>query len=427
MDPDWMDGFSRGQVMMVWLHELDHLTLGYFSRVLGLDEDDFNVAHDHAVNLGLNLFLTAPVNQFLGLAWPGGEDAPLMDPRFRGMIAEEIYNVIRAQRAKARACKVGGGGGRVTPHESGSGGAPGTVMKSPDDRHEEGDHLEGAKGACDQRGSGDGGDEPGKGGVKGAKPTRGGRDGGFGYRDRTDCVLRVGGSGAPGSGGAVDAAEQDRIHRQAERLERLLQEALAIQEQRGIGTVPGEYVEIIRKILKPRVDWFSQLMHYVQGPMRGGGLTYARLSKRSEALGISMPGHARRRPRVCAAWDTSMSVGTAEAQNFAGAVRQIGDILDAEMRCIQIDVNIQSDEIIEDFDAMDLGGIEFHGRGGTDFSLLPPYLEECGEEIPDLLLLFTDGEVDWPSYELWPCRVIVVTVNRLAPPPYLNVKLQLAV
>lgn len=433
IDPDWTYSFTRGQVGAVWLHEIKHLALGYFARLGDKDEDDFNSAHDHAVNWSIEAFRASSANSLLGLEWPTGEDAPLLGYEYREMIAEEIYDHIRSDRAKKNDASGANGPGK----EGGAGGGTPEDGANTRGQEAEGDSTDSAgrqsrgNGAPTERnghgGSGDtksGGANPGNGKSKGQSGSSGGRGGGLGYRDRTDCIRS--GSGGSESLGRGSAREQERRERQAERWERLLQEALTIQEQRGIGSLPGAYEEIIRKLLKPRVNWFEQLMHEVQGCVKGGGLSYHRLSRRSETLGIAMPGRSRRRPRVCSAWDTSGSISSKAAANFAGAFRQIGDLLDSEMRVIQIDVSVTSDEVIDDFDAMEFSGISFKGRGGTNFDMLPEYLESSEEEVPDLLLLFTDGEVSWCDHDLWPCPVIVVTTGILAPAPYVTVKLELA-
>jgi len=101
-------------------------------------------------------------------------------------------------------------------------------------------------------------------------------------------------------------------------------------------------------------------------------------------------------------------------------------VLEAESRLIQIDVNVTMDEIIEDYDAMEARPINFRGRGGTNFDMLPGYLLDSQEELPDLLVLFTDGAVDWCDIGLWPCPILVVTTATPIPAPYMSVKLELA-
>lgn len=441
LDPEFMSGMSRGQVGVVWLHEIFHISFGYFSRVEGLDEKRFNRAHDYAINLIIDEFINSPCNDKLQLEWPTGTSAPLLDRKYLGLIGEEIYDRLpddEPDDAKAKASgpdrprDVGHGGGDG-PGQDGAGGGserPGGASGGDSDAGA-GSGDPGRSGASGSDGggasasgsSGDGESGSGGDGITGGRGQGGKgqngpegpttpRGGGRGYTDHCDCVR---------SGKSREASED-----QGERMQRLLHEALMLHGMRGAGDLPGGLQEVLKKLLKPKVGWFEDLLHVACGTLPGSGVSYQRLSRRSQTLGIAMPGKAKRKPRICSVWDTSGSIDILHAMNFAGALRQIGDVLEGDVRLIQIDVDVTSDVLIDDFDAFEFSDIAFSGRGGTNFDILPAYLEnQFDHEIPDLVILFTDGMVDWCDYELWPCPVIVVTTELEAPAPYKTIKLEL--
>lgn len=429
LDPMFMGGMTRGEVGAVLLHEILHAGFGYFARIGDRDDARFNRAHDYVVNLVVDEFINSPANKRLGLAWPQGAAAPLMDQKYRGLIAEEVYELLSDDEKDDATSNhsgpdsprdVGQGGGDGKGQDGSgdnqersagvSGGDSGDGDGSGDPHRAGGDGRDGGCGAASGSGS-DGEAQADGGGGKAQGPTSP-RGGGRGYLDQTDCVR--------------SGKSQEEAGNQAERMQRMLHEAIMLHGMRGVGDLPGGLQEVLKKILKPRIDWFEDLMHSVCGSLPSSGVSYQRLSRRSQALGIAMPGKTRRKPRICNVWDTSGSIGTEAAMNFAGALRQIVDVLESEVRLIQIDVDIVSDDVIEDFDMFEFSGIRFSGRGGTNFNALPTYLENSiDHEPPDLVVLFTDGMVNWCERELWPCPIVVVTTEMEAPAPYRTIKLEM--
>lgn len=76
----------------VTAHEIWHLILKHLDRGLGLDQESFGIACDHAINLGLE----AESFTFDGTN-------PYCDPKFTGMSAEEIYPYVHKQRKQSAA------------------------------------------------------------------------------------------------------------------------------------------------------------------------------------------------------------------------------------------------------------------------------------------------------------------------------------
>jgi len=88
-NPEFLAQLDIEEVRAVLLHETLHLALDAFPRQDQRHPVLWNIAHDHAVNL---LIEDAELNSSL-LAWPKAF-RPLLDPAYRGMNAEAIYEQV---------------------------------------------------------------------------------------------------------------------------------------------------------------------------------------------------------------------------------------------------------------------------------------------------------------------------------------------
>lgn len=396
LDPGFCADMSRGQVGAIWLHEMFHLAFGYFSRRGNRDKRRFNEAHDYVVNLMIEDFRRA--NPDLGLTWPTGDKAPLLDERFAGMAAEMIYDLLVKEPPPE-----GGGGNQGEEKGEGQGSGQGGGEPQAGDAEGSEGSEEGGQ-AQEQGGEGRGGPQA--------------RDGGQGYPDATDCV------DDPGSDTPQDQESMERMER---RWRNLLAEATNVQKMRGAGRLPGSWVQLVEAALQPRLSWVDQLLHATEGHLRGGALSYRRPSKRSEAAGVMLPGRGHRQVRLGVVVDTSASVGTNELKAFLGVMRQVMDSNGAALRLIQVDTDITADDEVEDPDALAYRPFRFLGRGGTDFGNVPEQLQDGEGDPVDLAVLLTDGEpCYWPEHSQWPCPLVVVTTRTMPPAPYQGIRLELA-
>lgn len=82
VNPDFCATLTEAEVAGVFAHEVMHAVLGHIDRRKGRKRTLWNVAIDHATNLMLKDFgFTLPANG-------------LFAPRFRGMTAEQIYDIV---------------------------------------------------------------------------------------------------------------------------------------------------------------------------------------------------------------------------------------------------------------------------------------------------------------------------------------------
>ncbi len=383
LNHNFFQGMCVGEIGFVLSHEVLHPAYGFFSRFEwlgpGADMKTANKAHDYLINGQLDELIKLFPNA--GLKIPTGKKAPLLNRALSdGKSLEPLYRELLAK--KDDQAQQGGAGAGSGPGQGGPGAG-----------------------------------EPGDGGERQPQPS------GEGFADATDCVME-GPSGKDRS--TEDQARQDEMMR---RWQGALSEAAAIHEVwrqsgKGRGALPGSVTETIEQIIRPQINWVESLFHMAEGHLRGGGVSYARLSKRGIALDTMLPGRSRKRPRLGILKDTSGSVGTEELRLFGGVCVQVAGNYEAEARVLQVDSKLQVDEEVDDLLAYFENGFQAKGRGGTVYEPAIEALKNEGEPV-DLLLILTDGGVSWPDLTAWPCPVFVVSTGPLPPTPYASAKLEL--
>lgn len=116
----YLDKLTDQQLVTLICHEVCHPMLGHLWRMPpGADNEDWNIACDHAVNLMLKRFSAAVTAKNLADPFPFPEpvSAYCADPQFENMPEEQIY-----QRVKR---PPGGSGGNGKPGKGKAGGKPG--------------------------------------------------------------------------------------------------------------------------------------------------------------------------------------------------------------------------------------------------------------------------------------------------------------
>lgn len=82
-NPNFVDKITDPELVGVIVHEIHHIILLHFARMAGRDGKLWNIATDYAINIGL---------KDAGYALPRGG---LIDPQYRGMTAEQIYDRLK--------------------------------------------------------------------------------------------------------------------------------------------------------------------------------------------------------------------------------------------------------------------------------------------------------------------------------------------
>lgn len=94
-NPNFWDSLTHEKKKTVIAHEIWHLVLDHLERGKDLDPEDYNIAGDHVINLGLKADGFDMKGKF-------GTIEPCCDPKFAGMSTEQVYRIIHKQRSSAK-------------------------------------------------------------------------------------------------------------------------------------------------------------------------------------------------------------------------------------------------------------------------------------------------------------------------------------
>lgn len=180
--------------------------------------------------------------------------------------------------------------------------------------------------------------------------------------------------------------------------------AQAVQKSRG--TVPGEIMEILKKLEKepPKFDWRGYLRRFAGGSSKVYTKKVRRkFNKRYEGNpGLKM----KPKKHILVAVDTSGSVNTGELAEFFHEIDYIHRT-GAEVTVLQCDTAIAK---IEPYKR----GLEvkIYGRGGTDFQPVIDYYNENQHKYT-CLIFFTDGEAPAPDKTLGKLLWVLSTESKM--------------
>lgn len=347
-NPDYVDSQTMEVVASALVHECSHVIRGYFERVLMIPNDDrhlYMIAADLPINDDLKKSGWSMSPDWL---YPETFDFP------PGRTTEEYFELLKKMQQKTPQ--------RISTiiEDGGSGGESGQKGKGKDqgDGHGHGKGI--GRGGC-RAPSQEAEDE-----LDGEKNEDGNAIG------RTPIEKKI-------------------------LIRRTLQDIKTHMEQKGRGSVPGSFGELVEMEQKfSRIPWRDRMLYLVRemtGPMISGGDDYSlrRPSKRSYVRGLIRPGLIDQILVPFFIIDTS---GSMSAKQMTDAVNEMVAILvqlgiDEAWFC-QVDAQVA--EAPRRVNINDLSGqIEFKGRGGTDFR--PGFVEAMKlSPRPDLIFYGTDGD-----------------------------------
>lgn len=187
--------------------------------------------------------------------------------------------------------------------------------------------------------------------------------------------------------------ERKMIERQvAENIERH-------QRSNGRGTVPGSLARMAQEILRPKTDPVRELLAKVKFAVNSthghGDYTWKKISRRNPNGAVRLPAHIRPVPRVTAIIDTSGSMGQEDLGLALGVIAQVLNALPSDgVRVVCGDACVQSVKKVFRPEQTELAG-----GGGTSMRRI---MEDIAHDTPkpNVLLVVTDGETDWPPTPL---------------------------
>ena len=223
-----------------------------------------------------------------------------------------------------------------------------------------------------------------------------------------------GGREESGGGGGVDRLEQ--IARMAAKLARESKTGSAIASKLP-GTIPGEWEALLEAIgVIVRLDW-RQALQRLLDRLVPSDYTWRKPSRRSQALGVTLPGVLKRAWKLAIVLDTSGSIEDEEYQEFMSAVYTM--LLDKPVETIVVaeaDVKIQRMEVYNDPPPPTvLKWLRLRrGYGGTNFA---NPIRELLEKHPDLdlIIYLTDGYGQYPSRPPYTPVVWVISRKGVTP------------
>jgi predicted metal-dependent peptidase len=321
----------------VLAHQALHCALGHFARRNHRLRDRWDAACDYAVNLLLVEEGLAPV------------DGALIDPRFRGLSAEEIYPMLGPHRlerpfdehlfdgAASRGIAVPG---HSRHDDTAAGDASGEVAGS-----RTGDALDSDAAPQSRRKRGAGGETP-----------------------------------MPPNGEDLARRWQMRF-------------ALAAQQARHAGRLSASWQRLLSVALEPPLPWRALLARFLAARAQED-YTFQRPPRRES--NILLPRLRSEAIEVHAVLDTSGSIGDAELAAFAAEIDALKGQLRARVTVHACDRALASDGpwIFEAWQPIVLPD-RLQGSGGTDFRPVFEWLRESPAR-PDALVYFTDGCGDFP-------------------------------
>jgi predicted metal-dependent peptidase len=336
---DFIAPLSTEKLMGLIVHELCHIALMHPFRRQHRDPKLWNIACDHAINLMLIA---------------DGFDLPergYHDPKFQGMSAEQIYDILVDEQ----------------PPQSQGGG------------------------------SGD----PGDAGEDDSQPGEGDSQPGEGDSDGPSKAPAAAGQGVPGIG--ADLIEEDFDDPAAARAAedeakgRIVQ---AVNAGRMAGGIPAGLKRALDELIHPPVPWEDVLRPYMQSLVQDDE-NWSRRNRRYSS--IYLPSRAS--PSLGTAvviGDSSGSITDEDLKLIGGAVVSIVEDTHPEVvHMLWADTKVAGRQVFQRGDHVEL---EPAGGGGTDMRVP---LAEAAEHEPDVCILISDGYTPWPET---PPEFPVVTV-----------------
>lgn len=362
--PQFVNKLSEAENVFVIIHEIMHNANFHFNRQGNRDAKLWNIAADYAINIQID-DMRKDLNASNILAPPKGI---LLDEQYRGMCAEDIYDLLEKQ---------------------GKGGGQGQQGKG--------------KG---QQGQGQGQGQPGQG--QGQDQGQGGQ-GGYPPGD-----IRAPGS-LDGKGNTVyegnaELGDCDN----ANELEKKWQDIRNNAAVKNAGTGSASLDRWLRKLNKPKINWRAELRKFVAQVF--DQLDYAYSNKRFIWQDMHLPGpHEADKSsyqNVVIAIDTSGSIGDDTLAKFASELLKLFKMYSIHtcyvIWCDDRIPGYPGNEIkkggVQVFDIADgsfkLDKLKPKGGGGTSFK--PPFkwVQENilrKGKVPAFMIYFTDAYGDAPN------------------------------
>jgi len=339
-DPQYIATLTLAETQFVLAHAALHCALGHFVRRAHRVKHRWDAACDYAVN-----GLLADD----GLRPPAGA---LLDARYRGLSAEEIYPLIPSDRREstldAHAFEV----------DPGTGGGTGSRADMPT-REAQGDGVDASQGFSAD---------------------------GDGWSDAASTARTSAGAVPEPIGGAPGMEPLAQAWR--------MRLAGAAQQARLAGRLGAGWQRVLGALIEPRLNWRSLLARHLASAARDD-YSFQRPSRRGgDAL---LPSLASNTTEVFVALDTSGSIGERELSEFAAEIDALKGQLRARVTLVACDEALAPEGpwCFQPWEPIVLPPA-VRGGAGTDFRPVFDWIDAEGHR-PAVLVYFTDAEGDFPD------------------------------
>lgn len=361
-NPAYIARLTLEQTQFVLAHEAMHCALSHFARRNHRQKHRWDVACDYAVNM------------ILDDERMRGPDDALIDAKYRGLTAEEIYPLLHEDPPEKTQDM------HLFDNESSEGGGESESMEQ-DAGQGQGEQDK------DQRSEGGGG-----------RPQQ---QDGQGSEPQQPSDIQEAPPQPPMDPDKLDEQWKSRL-------------AAAAQAARQAGKLSPSLMRFVDNLLAPQLPWRALLARYMMNAARDD-YSFQRTSRRDTGAAL-MPRLYSQSVNVVVALDTSGSIKDEELREFLTEV----DALKGQVRA-EVILHACDDKLcpggpwrFAQWEAITLPeGIS--GKGGTDFRPVFDWIER--ERLnPDLLVYFTDAEGQFPERE--PQYPVVWLVKGKAPVPF---------
>jgi predicted metal-dependent peptidase len=339
-NPRYIERLSFGETQFVLAHAAMHCALGHFARRSHRVRSRWDVACDHAVNMLL-------VDE--GLSAPTGA---LLELRFRGLSAEEIYPLIAFETQERT----------MDQHVFDGGG---------------GSDRETAKQALQRTGD--------------AGSSSGGADSPY-HSD--DEMWSDAGSHARRNAGNEQVAEVSAPSMEALAQTWQMRLAAAAQQAQQAGRLGTSWQRALGGLLEPKMPWRMLLARYLATLARDDYSFQRPARREGQAL---LPRLHSGQLEVYVVLDTSGSIGETELREFIAEIDALKGQVRARVTVHACDDALAAEGpwVAQPWEPIALPK-KLSGGGGTNFSPVFDWLTR--ERLrPDVLIYFTDAEGDFPS------------------------------
>jgi predicted metal-dependent peptidase len=339
---EFMKKLKDEEMRAVLVHEVLHLALGHLWRVGARERMLWNIAADLSIN--------GDINGYTGMRLPKGV---LLDKRYKGWSAEQIYNDLRNRISKA----------------------------TKQDKKTKG------KGR---------GNKKGKGPKVIGKMKMGFADGNGGQKNEDMTIVE--GEGNCGCRGDhsqwYKGQGNPKNKKMQKKWQRAVKQAADAHAQKQKGNLPGELQRLVEEAA-PIVDWREVLVNYVV--KSHDDFSYRQSDRRfldSEFIMPSME-EGEKIDEVVIAVDTSGSISEQQLNKFAGEVKGLlGAFRNVKAYMCSIDTQVYDWKEINDYQL----NIQYFGGGGTDYRCVFDEIEKRNIE-PCVLIIMGDLYADFPDKE----------------------------